>query len=185
MSKTSFLSFHGMTPKKSSSSSSSFKPSSPLPENQLQSVETYHPTTEEIKKIFNKFDIDGDGKISLGEYKEALKVLDSAAAKVDHEAVQEAFGAVDVDGDGFIDLGEFSVAYSGDGGVTRREIQSAFRVFDTDGNGKISAEELMGVLRRMGEGCSLEVCRKMIKGVDKDGDDLIDIHEFITMMNLV
>jgi calcium-binding protein CML len=55
-------------------------------------------------------------------------------------------------------------------------------VFDLDGNGKISAEELMEVLKRLGERSSLDACRKMIRAVDGDGDGLIDMNEFMGMM---
>lgn len=68
------------------------------------------------------------------------------------------------------------------GGVNMNEIQSAFGVFDLDGDGKISAAELLEVLRRLGQRCSLETRRKMLKGVDRDGDGLVDMDEFMIMM---
>ena len=48
--------------------------------------------------------------------------------------------------------------------------------------GKISAEELSQVLKRLGESCSLSACKKMVKGVDGNGDGFIDLNEFTRMM---
>ncbi|KAL7193234.1 hypothetical protein ACSBR2_024948 [Camellia fascicularis] len=80
------------------------------------------------------------------------------------------------------DFKEFMEVHKMGGGVNMNEIQSAFGVFDLDGDGKISAAELLEVLRRLGERCSLETCRKMVKGVDRDGDGLVDMDEFMIMM---
>ncbi|KAI3462755.1 hypothetical protein Pfo_019418 [Paulownia fortunei] len=173
MSKLSFLSFHRSISKKGST----------LPHHHAHSKEirnrSFQPSTEDLKMVFHKFDSNGDGKISLDEYKKALKVLGGVTTK--GEAAQ-VFRAADNDGDGFIDFEEFSKVCSTDGGVKSSEIQAAFRVFDGNGDGKISSEELMEVLRRMGERCSLEGCKKMIRQVDRDGDGLIDMDEFMNMM---
>ncbi|ONK61453.1 uncharacterized protein A4U43_C08F30070 [Asparagus officinalis] len=45
--------------------------------------------------------------------------------------------------------------------------------FDADGDGKISAEELMAVRDDWAtRDCGIEECRRMIDGVDYDGDGL-------------
>ncbi|KAK4426367.1 hypothetical protein Salat_1405300 [Sesamum alatum] len=163
----------------------SFRKKSPTQkEIQKPPSRSFQPNTDETRQIFDKFDANGDGRISLEEYKQALKVLGGGGATASEAA--KSFRAADADGDGFIDLEEFSKVYSysssDGGGAKSGDIQAAFRVFDSDGDGKISAEELMEVLRRMGERCSLEGCRRMIRGVDGDGDGLIDMDEFINMM---
>ena len=145
----------------------------------MSSSGNFQANVEELRWVFNKYDTNKDGKISQEEYKLALKALDSGISDTE---VAKAFQSIDSDGDGFVDFKEFMEMYNAGGGVKASDIQSAFQVFDLDGNGKISAEELSQVLKKLGEGCSLKACRKMMKGVDTNGDGFIDINEFMAMM---
>ncbi|KAI4381532.1 hypothetical protein MLD38_007597 [Melastoma candidum] len=63
------------------------------------------------------------------------------------------------------------------------ELREAFDFFDEDRDGRISAEELLGVFRSLGDdGCSIEDCRRMIADVDRDGDGFVCFQEFALMM---
>jgi calcium-binding protein CML len=63
------------------------------------------------------------------------------------------------------------------------ELKETFAVFDADGDGRISAEELRKVLASLGdERCSVDDCRRMIRGVDTDGDGFVCFQEFTRMM---
>ena len=63
------------------------------------------------------------------------------------------------------------------------ELRDTFAVFDADGDGRISAEELLAVLASLGnDRCSVEDCRRMIGGVDVDGDGFVCFNEFARMM---
>ncbi|KAG2614793.1 probable calcium-binding protein CML36 [Panicum virgatum] len=63
------------------------------------------------------------------------------------------------------------------------ELRDTFVVFDADGDGRISAEELLAVLASLGDDrCSVEDCRRMIGGVDVDGDGFVCFNEFARMM---
>ena len=91
---------------------------------------------------------------------------------------------VDADGDGFIDLHEFIVLNTKDidSDEVLENLKDAFSVFDIDKSGTISAEELQNVLQSLGEESSLAECKKMISGVDSDGDGMISFEEFKVMM---
>lgn len=136
---------------------------------------------EELSQVFNKFDANGDGKISSSELGSIMSSLGHSAT--DEELVN-MIKEVDSDGDGFIDLNEFIELNTK--GVDSEELlenlKHAFDVFDVDKNGVISAEELMNVLVSLGEECDIEECRKMIGGVDSDGDGTISFEEFKVMM---
>ncbi|KAF3668542.1 hypothetical protein T459_04580 [Capsicum annuum] len=146
------------------------------------SLAHFHPKLEEMKKVFDKFDTNKDGKITKEEYKSAMKMMGSGGGNRKSYEVGDAFQAADTNGDGFISFEEFMRAQNLEGGVNSTDIKSAFMAFDLDGDGKISAEELLHVQQMLGEKCSLESCKKMVRGVDANGDGLIDMDEFVTMM---
>ncbi|CAL5333715.1 unnamed protein product [Camellia sinensis] len=139
----------------------------------------YQPNIDEMKQVFDKFDSNKDGKISPDEYKAILRALKKEDTIKD---VPNIFKVADLDGDGFIDFNEFVEVQKREGGVKTTDMQCAFRTFDLDGDGKISAEEVFELLKRLGEKCSLQDCRKMVRAVDANGDGVIDMDEFITMM---
>ncbi|KVH93279.1 calmodulin-like protein 1 [Cynara cardunculus var. scolymus] len=146
---------------------------------QLSGIPMFQPDINETKRVFDKFDRDKDGKISRGEYKAIVKALRQEGAERD---IQKIFEVADLDGDGFIDFKEFVEVQKKGGGVKAVDVQSAFRTFDLDGDGRISVEEVYELMRRLGERCSLQDCRKMVRAVDANEDGVIDMDEFMTMM---
>ncbi|XVF67589.1 hypothetical protein PTKIN_Ptkin10aG0133200 [Pterospermum kingtungense] len=139
----------------------------------------FQPDLDELRKVFDKFDSNKDGKISQMEYKAMLRALGQGNMTRD---VPKIFRVADFDGDGFINFKDFAEVHKRSGGVVTMDIQNAFRTFDLNCDGKISAEEVMEMLRRLGERCSLEKCMKMVRAVDTDGDGAVDMDEFMTMM---
>ncbi|ESW06892.1 hypothetical protein PHAVU_010G085100 [Phaseolus vulgaris] len=148
----------------------------------------------QFHQVFKLIDSNGDGKISTTELSEVLACLGYSKCT----AAKEAEGMVrvlDFNGDGFVDLDEFMVVMNGMEKEEEKEeeeeeedkidgyLMDAFLVFDTDKNGLISAKELQRVLFNLGcENCSLRECKRMIKGVDKNGDGFVDFQEFRSMM---
>ncbi|GMJ09647.1 CALMODULIN LIKE 25 [Hibiscus trionum] len=136
---------------------------------------------QELEEVFKKFDANGDGKISSSELD---SIMGSLGQKLSDEELHKMIKEVDADGDGFIDFDEFvELNTKGvDSNEVLENLKEAFSVYDLDGNGSISAEELHKVLQSLGDDCSISECRKMICGVDKDGNGLIDFEEFKVMM---
>ncbi|RYR17697.1 hypothetical protein Ahy_B03g062393 isoform A [Arachis hypogaea] len=141
----------------------------------------YLQDMDELKRVFNRFDSNGDGKISVNELNNVLSTLGSS---VPPDELQRVMNDLDTDHDGFISLSEFAVfcrSDTTDGGAT--ELRDAFNLYDQDKNGLISSAELHLVLNRLGLKCSVEECHNMIKSVDSDGDGNVNFEEFKQMMS--
>lgn len=137
--------------------------------------------SNQFRQIFKLMDANGDGKISSLELSEVLLCFGYDESKATEEA-EGMLKQMDYNGDGFVDLDEFMDAVHGSDSK-EEYLMDAFLIFDTDKNGLISATELSGVLVNLGcDKCSVEECRRMIKGVDKDGDGFVDFGEFRSMM---
>ncbi|CAN8313317.1 unnamed protein product [Cochlearia groenlandica] len=150
----------------------------------LQKTRSGKTEIRELEAVFKKFDVNGDGKISS---KEIGSIMASLGHEVPEEVLQKAITEIDRKGDGYINFEEFvELNTKGmDQNDVLENLKDAFSVYDIDGNGSISAEELHEVLRSLGEDeCSVAECRKMIGGVDKNGDGTIDFEEFKTMMTI-
>lgn len=139
------------------------------------------PDEHELQQVFKKFDANGDGKISASELGSILASLGHTATE---EELQKMMKEIDSDGDGFVDFDEFvELNTKGvDSAEVMANLKDAFSVYDIDGNGSITAEELYQVLRSLGDDCTIAECRRMIRGVDCDGDGTIDFEEFKVMM---
>ncbi|KAJ1382122.1 EF-Hand 1, calcium-binding site [Sesbania bispinosa] len=123
----------------------------------------------ELTQAFRLIDSDNDGFVSLSELEAVLARL-AGAAPPDGR-----------DGGGCISVEEI-VNRVGSGCGTE-ELKEAFEVFDKDGDGRIYAEDLLRVFAAIGdERCTLEQCRRMIEGVDSNGDGFLCFQDFSRMM---
>lgn len=138
-------------------------------------------TAGELESVFQKFDGNGHGKLSLSELGTLMRSLGCPATD---EELQLMVSMADSDDDGFIDLSNFAAmnAFSVDEAPSLDDMESAFGVFDFDGNGGISPDELLRVFKILGHSSSLEDCRNMIAEVDSNRDGYVSFDEFLTMM---
>ncbi|XP_010415182.1 PREDICTED: probable calcium-binding protein CML23 [Camelina sativa] len=140
---------------------------------------------EDIKKVFQRFDKNNDGKISIDELKDVIGALSPNASQEETKSMMKEF---DLDGNGYIDLDEFVALFQvkqedgEDNNSEIRDLKEAFDLYDLDRNGRISANELHSVMKNLGEKCSIQDCKRMISKVDSDGDGCVDFDEFKKMM---
>eukprot|EP00252_Welwitschia_mirabilis_P013341 TRINITY_DN29397_c0_g1_i1.p2 TRINITY_DN29397_c0_g1~~TRINITY_DN29397_c0_g1_i1.p2 ORF type:complete len:196 (-),score=17.60 TRINITY_DN29397_c0_g1_i1:265-852(-) len=166
---------------RSVSSSSSLRRSASETSSLSESQAGAFHNVEELKAVFQRFDANGDGKISASELKEIMHAMGCSVSEAEVEVMMKE---ADSDGDGFIDLNEFVVLNTKgmDRAGCMQDLKNAFKVFDLDRNGSISVEELYQVLRSLGDRTTREECKNMINGVDRNGDGQVNFEEFRSMM---
>ena len=161
----------------------------------------------DLSKVFKKFDADGDGALSIGEFQRAFRalgLLKRSGAKL--EVDQAMFDSFDTNGDGVVSLQEIEQNMFG---KTRKKIEAkldagwtfnpevweasvarhakwdmgkVFKQFDGDGDGQLSLREFQRAFRALGlpkrGGGKMVVDEAMFKSFDTDGDGYISLQEF-------
>ncbi|KAL1226329.1 Calmodulin-like protein 4 [Cardamine amara subsp. amara] len=136
----------------------------------------------DLKRVFQMFDKNGDGRITKEELNDSLENL--GIFMPDKDLIQ-MIEKMDANGDGCVDINEFESLY---GSIVEEkeeeDMRDAFNVFDQDGDGFITVEELKCVMASLGlkQGINLKCCKEMIMHVDEDGDGKVNYKEFLQMM---
>lgn len=158
-----------------------------------------------LRRIFDLFDHNGDGEITVPELAQVLDRLGLEAEAEGLRATVEGFikpGRAGLEFDDFEGLhrslgdalfGGVGAGESEEEGESdpaeaeESDLTEAFKVFDEDGDGFISAGELQTVLGKLGlaEGGSITRVHEMICSVDRNQDGRVDFHEFKHMMQSI
>lgn len=64
----------------------------------------------------------------------------------------------------------------------RDEMTKAFLLFDHENTGKITLQNLVRVAKEVGEDFTDDELRAMLQEADKNGDNAIDLDEFLSVM---
>lgn len=170
-------------------SSSWYSHPQPL-DNPVSCVSPPHPKTRtaimdpnELKRIYEMFDKNGDGRITKKELNDSLVNM---GISISDEELTSMIEKIDSNHDGWMDFEEFGALYQAIMADQDEEedMREAFSVFDQNGDGYISVEELKSVLASLGlkQGRTVEDCKDMIMKVDVNGDGRVDFTEFKRMM---
>ncbi|KAJ9693547.1 hypothetical protein PVL29_009480 [Vitis rotundifolia] len=158
-----------------------------------------------LRRIFDLFDKNSDGTITVTELSQALALLGLDANLTDLQSIVQSHikpGNLGLEYDDFealhLSLNDtyfFDVEeeLKGDGAEQSElsqeesDLNEAFKVFDEDGDGYISAQELQVVLGKLGlaEGKEIGRVEQMITSVDRNHDGRVDFFEFKDMMRSV
>lgn len=138
-------------------------------------------TVGKLKEVFDVFDYDGSGQISIEELVNTIRAL-----KLEDQASQilSIVNAAGVTGE--FDFGTF-IDIFGFGSDTGSEgsLQTVFEAFDTTGSGAFGPEEFEKVAASVGEHFSSAEVDQMIEFADKDRDGVINYEEFVATVTKV
>ena len=117
------------------------------------------PSSEQVKRLFNRVDSDGNGRIDFEEFLKLFKL-------VSNKDTDKTEDTKETPEDPSID-------------EERRKSLQLLKLFDKDGDGSLSVAEWQTVLNRMGMKCNPREAQALFSNVDSDGDGKIDIDEFM------
>lgn len=164
---------------------SQFKSSQKLKKTFLRYISSYFivgEEREELLKLFNFLDVDKNGMISRVELKRGmLKLFGKRFKNIDKE-IDRIVNECDLDRSGDISFNEFVIAALGQQKlITQSRMEAVFKSIDMDKNGFIEAHELRDALSRsvINEETDWEA---LIRECDTNGDGVIDLQEFLSMM---
>ena len=104
--------------------------------------------TQQLQRVFNYFDEDGDGKISPAELQSCVR---AAGGQLSLEEAETAVQCSDMDGDGLLGFDEFQKLMETSGEEEKKkELREAFGMYDMDGSGRITPTSLRKMLSRLG-----------------------------------
>ncbi|XAR71161.1 hypothetical protein NMG60_11028294 [Bertholletia excelsa] len=170
-------------PSSTTGSESPSTPLPPLPSSPRSCIVLRRMEATELRRVFQMFDKNGDGRISK---EELTGSLENMGIFIPDAELAQMIEKIDVNGDGYVDIEEFGELYGTlmEGRDEEADMREAFNVFDQNGDGFITVEELRSVLGSLGlkQGRTVEDCKQMIKKVDADGDGMVDFNEFKQMM---
>ena len=138
----------------------------------------------EIKELFDQFDTDGNGTISVQELRQALGGLGIN----DNQTINQIWAEVDKDKSGYIDLDEFITMLVGPNQDTesREDIRKVYTLFLGDDvnrpGSKLQLQHLRKIARELNEQMSDEELMELVTRADNDRDGAVDFEEFYAMM---
>ncbi|CAI9756120.1 unnamed protein product [Fraxinus pennsylvanica] len=138
---------------------------------------------QQLKEIFNQFDMDQDGSLTLLELAALLRSL---GLKPGGDQVHVLLAKMDSNGNGSIEFNELVDALLPDLNeevlLNQEQLLEVFRSFDRDGNGYITTAELAGSMAKMGRPLTYRELTEMMQEADMNGDGVISFNEFASIL---
>ena len=138
-------------------------------------------TVTKLKEVFDVFDYDGSGQISIEELVNTIKALNLESQAEQILGIVNAAGVTgEFDFATFLDIFGFSSDSNNEG-----SLQVVFSAFDTTGSGAFGPEEFEKAAASVGENLSSAQVDQMIEYADKDRDGVINFQEFCDVVTKV
>jgi calcium-dependent protein kinase len=99
-----------------------------------------------MRKMFEKIDVNFDGKLSLEEMIEGFRMMNIVDYKQEAERI---FNNIDIDKNNYIEFSEWCTAAMDKRIMLSDEkLKAAFDIFDINGDGSISYDELKQIMNK-------------------------------------
>ena len=137
-----------------------------------------------INKIFNLFNLSGNGKLSKEETYQGLRnYLNYSSEEKINKKVNKIFKNIDNDNNGFIEYEEFArAALDKRIFLDENVLKFTFDFMDKDGSGEISLSELKEIFGVKDDKESEILLKEIIDKIDTDGNGEISFKEYNDMM---
>ncbi|MFS7911968.1 putative EF-hand domain-containing protein [Helianthus anomalus] len=138
----------------------------------------------QLRDIFNRFDMDADGSLT---HLELAALLRSLGLEPSGDQIYMLFNKMDSNGNGAVEFEELVNAMSPNmmteqNIINQKLLLKVFHLFDQDGNGFITPSELALAMAKMGQPLTDRELTEMIEEADTDGDGVISFSEFARVM---
>lgn len=144
-----------------------------------------------FQRIFNKIDVNRDGKITVEELHLMMK---NEGYSYSMEDIKQIIASVDGNNDGRIVFSEFSffmrkiksgavamVETEKSDPVKDNELYQAFKLFDADGDGFVSLEEFTRAMETLELETETLKIKNLFQELDGNNDDKVDFYEFVRL----
>ena len=140
----------------------------------------------EASKLFNKIDLNSDGRIEKHELMQGFQNYWGISEKEAKEKVDLIFANIDTDFNGFIEYEEFvRAAVNSSIFMSQNYLKFAFNYFDRDSSGDITFEEIKKRFTQNSKNTNSKVDKELkaiFDAIDINGDGSISFGEFCKMM---
>jgi len=136
---------------------------------------------QEMKEAFDLFDTEKTGKIDYHQLKVSMRALGFDVRKAEVIKIMKEYDRNETGFISYPDFVDIMTAKFADRNP-EDEIKKAFALFDDEQKGTIHVRNLRRVARELGEQLSDEELQAMIDEFDKNGDGVIDLEEFMSIM---
>merc|ERR1719335_1537711 len=152
---------------------------------------------EEMKTIFDSYDRDCSGDLSMREVSKILLDIGlQPKNKEEQEEIQKMMEEVDEDGSMEINFEEFLLLFQRINEklkamelafteVQLADLRYAFDALDSDGSGTLEVTEIRRALQLMGRKIDSDKLRAMIELVDDDCSGELDFAEFLMLVRVI
>jgi Ca2+-binding EF-hand superfamily protein len=134
---------------------------------------------EDLKGIFRTFDLNGDGFISVSEFKAVMKRFGKDLEDDEIECIIRNF---DDDCNGLVCFDEFQKILGGSFCSEDLDLELAFHAIDIDGSGAISMTEIKSLVAKNNQHLNEDDITDLLEGIDANGDKELDFEEFKELM---